>query len=208
MHVLGGAPRAGHPPASAALRAGSPAAPVPALPCGEGRSKVALPLRPWIPCCNKYQTISKEKGDPSGGLYDRATALAVGSKIMFGFLKKKAAKHIADEREVRRMLDAGLTGRLPSWVGNSNERDIFLTVIMKMAERKGIPRSYLREILETRNFIDLYLGLTGEMEVRGHSFIEQQLSVVNLLVEYYYVLLPVRDIVRHSMIQLDALKTK
>ncbi|HEV7268735.1 MAG TPA: hypothetical protein VGN83_28095 [Falsiroseomonas sp.] len=122
--------------------------------------------------------------------------------MVSGFLKRKAEKHLTDEREVRDLLDKNMATKLPSWMGNSGEVETFYAVVDQMAKRKGIPALYVRELLKLPEAKECLLNLAGEMEARGHSRAGQQLSAVNFIIESYHRL-SAADQVKISMVQLD-----
>lgn len=105
---------------------------------------------------------------------------------MKGYMKGKMHKQTADEREVNQVLNTGLTGKLPSWVGDHDEVDTFVRVVGQMARHKGIPPIYVREILKNDEFIGLLLNHAGEMEALSNSRASQQMGAVNLIIESYH----------------------
>ena len=73
----------------------------------------------------------------------------------------------------------------PSWYANVERREEFLHGIQTMSRRNEVPDEYYQEVLSKEvNYVRLF-NYAGAMEVRKASFIEQQLAISNLILEWH-----------------------
>jgi hypothetical protein len=114
--------------------------------------------------------------------------LSVIAFIAFALLRSytqaKSQQHTANERAAKRAMFAG-EQRIPSWVADKDEGDIFLNGIQKLAMHRGVPEQFILTVLDDKEIFKTFIYFAGAMESNGASFIEQQASVSDKLVELW-----------------------
>lgn len=105
----------------------------------------------------------------------------VAFAVFKSYLNAKSRMHYANERRSEHEVQSG--GRhVPSWASSNDENQIFVEVIQKEANRKGVPQTFLWAVLGDKDTFQSLVFLAGAMERKGASFIEQQVAVSDKLV--------------------------
>ncbi|SJN10825.1 hypothetical protein CZ787_04530 [Halomonas citrativorans] len=99
-----------------------------------------------------------------------------------GFFQAKERMHHADKLRAHREISSG-DGRLPSWIGNKDEVEVFLYAVQNVARRNGVSESFFEHSLSNERIAKSIFQYAGAMEAQGASFIDQQRAVVERLVE-------------------------
>lgn len=107
--------------------------------------------------------------------------------ILFLVAKAKAESRMTfvDTNRAIRAVEEGTANTMPSWSTNEQETLIFFDGVRRMAERNGVPGSYIHLVYSEREPSRLLLLAAGEMESAGRSFAQQQLGVSELLLEMW-----------------------
>jgi hypothetical protein len=108
----------------------------------------------------------------------------VAFAVFKSYLNAKSRMHYANERRAEREVKSG-GKHVPSWARSNDESQIFLEVIQKVAKSKGVPQVFLSAVLGDIETLKDLIFMAGSMEREGASFIEQQLSVSNRLVDIW-----------------------
>jgi hypothetical protein len=104
-------------------------------------------------------------------------AVFVGKAI----LKAKVRMQEANKNIAFKAIDSEGPKNLPSWVKNEDRRDEFVSALLMMAQRRGVPEAYLGLMLNTRQSLEILLGFAAEMEKNGASFVEQQSGSIDFV---------------------------
>lgn len=115
--------------------------------------------------------------------YGLSLAVYVGLIIVRGYLQAKARMHFANEIRAEQAVQSG-DGRLPSWMADRNEISVFIEAVQQVAIRKGVPLVFSQSVMATDAFTGM-LRYAGAMEAQGASFLEQQVSVVDKIVDLW-----------------------
>lgn len=106
--------------------------------------------------------------------------ISVGAYVAFAvsrnYLANKVRAHDANIHAARRSFVSG-EKRLPSWVNDNAERQIFIEVVKRKAIRDGVPETWLMAHLRDNETFIKYVHFAGAMEHHGSSFTEQQAVV-------------------------------
>ncbi len=108
----------------------------------------------------------------------------VAFAVFRSYVDAKARIHHGNERRASRGVASG-ERRVPSWADNEDECEIFVEVIQKMAQKRGVPQTFLWAILGDKSTFRNIIFLAGEMEREGASFIEQQMAAAGKLEEIW-----------------------
>lgn len=100
----------------------------------------------------------------------------VAFAVSRNYLANKVRAHDANIHAARRSFVSG-EKRLPSWVNDNAERQIFIEVIKQKAIRDGVPEAWLMAHLRDNETFMKYVHFAGAMEHHGSSFTEQQAAV-------------------------------
>lgn len=104
--------------------------------------------------------------------------------VFRSYVDAKARVHHGNERQANRDVEAG-ERRVPSWAGNRDECRIFVEVIQKMAQERGVPQTFLWAVLGDKSTLQNIIFLAGVMEREGASFTEQQMAATRKLEEIW-----------------------
>lgn len=118
---------------------------------------------------------------PTSGL---SVIAFVALAVFKSYLNAKSRIHYSNKRFAERAMSTG-EQKVPSWVEDRNENEIFISVIQQRAMRKGVPQVFLQAVLADRDTLEKLVHYAGAMEHQGASFIEQQVAVADRLVEIW-----------------------
>ncbi|QEI05151.1 hypothetical protein FXN63_04350 [Pigmentiphaga aceris] len=104
--------------------------------------------------------------------------------IARSYFRARGRMHHANEKRAERAVVNG-ENRLPSWVGQETEQDVFLYAVRSFTLRKGVPADFVDAVLQDKNSFTSLMHLAGAMEVEGSSFMDQQLAVSTKLLQYW-----------------------
>lgn len=118
---------------------------------------------------------------PTAGLSILAYIVLIVAK---GFFQAKERMHNADKLRAQREVNTN-SAKLPSWMADRNEIQVFLYGIQNVSKRNGVPESFFESFLSNERMVRSIFQYAGAMEVQGASFIDQQRAAVEKLSAMY-----------------------
>lgn len=109
---------------------------------------------------------------PSSGL-----SIAVFLVLLYMRHRSRSGRFHGSDNAAASAVAAG-SQRLPSWVKNQMEIDIFIEATTELLAQEGVPKAFVLALYADKDFRRKMFFFAGEMEANGSTFVEQQVAII------------------------------
>jgi hypothetical protein len=109
----------------------------------------------------------------------------IWNELLSPMVKRRAQAHQDTKTAAMNDLRCG-SGCPPSWLGNSDRLEEFLSGVSALSSSRDVPPAYVLHVLENEGNYRRLVSYAGALEARKANFAAQQLAIADLILEWWF----------------------